>query len=384
MSDGKTTKAIISKTVSTKAKLGQSNGDLFQETIETQLFNLPEHRLYGFSNASMIAGLIPWFEPDKLRVVRDRSTPVDQLDADPIFFEVDQLKCSLLRRAAVITARHGPNKGNKVARYASEREFDVLETLKLIGTHKDGAIGAFKGQSSIRFTIPIVRRYMRNKYNNDEILEALEVLASAQHLLRIKADQKLIESESSILPIFMRVDDNYEDGKSFDTHETTHLCVLHPLITSAISNLDMHQLNSSAVINSRSLLVRYMRKRLALRWTQASASTPYGILATTILKSYGYNTTLEGKETFKRLARPVDRALMTLSEGEGAIISHFETEEVHLLNQKTGRKKIVDFKYTIYPKKEFVKEQKRSLALRAEKEALRLQAEELGVKPSQL
>ncbi len=384
MSEKITTKDIIKKTVSTKSKLSQSNQNIFQETVETQLFNLPAHRLGGFANVSMIAGLIPWFEPNKMRVVRDGSTPVNELDAEPIYFEVDALKCSLVRKAAVISSRHGPNKGQKVARYPSEREFDVLETLQLIGTHEDGAIGAFKGQSSIRFTIPLIRRYMRSKYNNDEILEALDVLSGAQHNLRIKVDNKLIEIPDAILPTMIRVDDNYFEGKSLDTNETTHLCVLHPLITSAISNLDMHQVHSSAMIQSRSLLVRYLRKRLALRWTQASETTPYTIKATTLLSSYGYETQITGKETFKRLARPVERAITTLKEGEDPIISYVDSEEIYAVSQQTGRKRVVDIKYTIFPKESFIKDQRRSLALRAKKKMLKQEAEELGVKPRQL
>ena len=82
--------------------------------------------------------------------------------------------------------RHGRHKGRIIARYPSQREFDVLEALQLIGTHEDGAIGAFKSQSCIKFTISLMRRYLNGKYNNEEILESLDVLSGARYDLKIK------------------------------------------------------------------------------------------------------------------------------------------------------------------------------------------------------
>jgi hypothetical protein len=82
------------------------NLDLFEGIIESQLFNLPDHRKGGFAYASMVAGLIPWFELNKKMVVRNGDTPAKLLDAELIYFEVDDLQCSIVRRAAVITLRH--------------------------------------------------------------------------------------------------------------------------------------------------------------------------------------------------------------------------------------------------------------------------------------
>ena len=331
-------KEIVARTASVRSQLNQSNGDLFEETIDTQLFNLPAHRLSGFANASMIAGLIPWFEPNNKRIVRDGNTAVKELDAEVIYFEIEDLKCSILRKASIIKARHGKHKGNTVARYPSQREFDILEALQLIGTHEDGAIGAFKRQSCIKFTIPLIRRYLNGKYNSEEILESLDVLTGARHDLKIKINKRLIEISDSILPIYARVNDIHDDGRPTDIDSSTHFCILHPLITSAISNLDMYQINSDSVIESGSLLVRYIRKRLSLRWTQASNTYPYTIKATTILSNYGYGVRLTGRETFRRLCRPVSRAFFALSAGEYPIIDHVNEEDVIILNKNTGRK----------------------------------------------
>jgi uncharacterized membrane protein YpjA len=378
----KSSKRIIKETVEKKPKLIHRNLDLFEDTIETQLFNLPNHRKGGFANASMVAGLIPWFEPNKKMVVRDGDTPAKLLDADPIYFEVDDLQCSIVRRAAVITLRHGKNKGQKVVRFPSEREFDVLEALMLIGTHETGAIGAYQGQSSVRFTLTIVRRHLKNKYNNDEIQEALDVLGGAKHTLRIKSEDRLIEMPDSILPITISGDQVTGESMELNLDTATHLVVLHPLITSAISNLDMHQVHSSAVIESNSLLVRYLRKRLALRWTQASPSAPYRIKASTILTNYGYNPATASKKHFKLTARPVTRALETLSTGDNRIIESVITENI--MSASTGRNKIVDYIYTIFPVASFVEHQKRSLALSTKKHSLVKDAKALGVRVDQL
>lgn len=379
-----TVKSIINKTISTTSKLIQQNLHIFENNMETQLFNLPAHRQKGFSNASMVVGLIPWFEPDKKMVIRDGNTPAKNLDAEPIYFEVDDIQCSIIRRAAIITARHGPNKGKKIVRFPSEREFDVLEALQLIGTHEDSSIGVYKSQSSIRFTLPLIRRYLHNKYNNDETQEALEVLNSSKHLLRIKNNNKIIELSDAILPIFISGDQAIENSMKLSSEKATHLVILHPLITSAISNLDMHQINSSTVIESNSLLVRYLRKRLALRWTQASITKPYTIKASTLLESYGYNPIGAAKKHFKLTARPVTRALSVLSSGKNKIISHIHVENIFVKNKATGRKKIIDYRYNIYPTESFISIQKRSLAISDEKRKIQSDATRLCVEPAQM
>ena len=84
------------------------------------------------------------------------------------------------------------------------------------------------------------------------------------------------------------------------------------------------------------------------------------------------------------LCRPVSRAFFALSAGEYPIIDHVNEEDVIILNKNTGRKKVIDVKYTIYPHISFIKQQRRSIAILKAKKNIKEESLQLGVTPKQL
>jgi len=362
-----------------------SKGNMLAPSMQTDLFNLPGHRMEGFANASMLAGLLPWFDHDNRRIVRSGDTPAKDLESRPIPFVVGEVSGSLTRSAAIITGMHGPHKGKKIVRMNAERECDVLEALSLIATHDDRSIGVFQGKATVHFSISQIRGWTRDKYNSSEIQEALHTLNGAPMKVIVSSGSKTITYEESILTNYGTIDDTQLANTMGDQYESSHYCSFHPIITTAIAQLDMHQINSSAIINSGSLMQRYLRRQLSLRWIQASEDNPYTILGTTILKRYDYPSEITKKGvTVKMLMRPVDGAIDKLMKGKDAIISRIEKEAIKQTIGQTRRTRVTDFKYTIYPTQTFVDQQRRSLALSREKSALAVKAAQLGLKPSEV
>ena len=53
-------------------------------------------------------------------------------------------------------------------------------------------------------------------------------------------------------------------------------------------------------------------------------------------------------------------------------------------NKNTGRKRVIDVKYTIYPHINFIKQQRRSIAILKAKKNIKEESLQLGVTPKQL
>ena len=83
-----------------------------------------------------------------------------------------------------------------------------------------------------------------------------------------------------------------------------------------------------------------LRKRLSIRWLQASMDNPYTIKGTTLLKGLGLPTepTKKGMTT-KMLLRPVEGAITRLMEDHYPIIKDVHREEIKRKTGQTGRMK---------------------------------------------
>jgi hypothetical protein len=131
--------------------------------------------------------------------------------------------------------------------------------------------------------------------------------------------------------------------------ETRCYVQFHPFITQCLSQLTYRQFDYGMYMRYRYRLSRWLHKRLAHNYVQASMLTPYTIRLSTILRDSG---TQESAQNYNN-PRSVERALDELHDEKILLAITKET-------LRGPRKRLVDIKYTLLPTVEFVTEIKRA------------------------
>ena len=123
----------------------------------------------------------------------------------------------------------------------------------------------------------------------------------------------------------------------------------NPLVTACINHLTYRQFNYILYMEYTHRLSRWLYKRLAHNYVQASLIHPYTIKLSTILRDSGTHQSERGANNL----REVKKALEELHKKR--VLMQYKTE---ILRGKYNR--LVDAKYTLYPDMDFITEVKRA------------------------
>jgi len=365
----------------------------FNVSYQTQIFSVFDngagaHLSKGFKSTD----LIPFFIHDRRQV--SFAGPVTAAEAiSTRLVEIDGKSATLTQRAANITSKTGKHKGQEIFRHLGEREETILDALKYIASHNEKSFGDYRGSASLKFSLAQIKQVIGGSYNNSEILEALDVLHGSDTEIKIQFENGETKPiKSSLLPILITHDD--PDRAWFD-EDAKCMCTFHPSITLEVANLNFRQINYSRIRSRHSGLAKHLERRLSHRYTQASEHQPYGpILASSILRSAGlaYDRTRSTDANFK----PLIRALKELTVPEGVSIDELSEDEknsyiiakvdIEPIYEETlvRRKRIIDYKYVMYPTQHFIQQQI-DANIAASKDAARLElARELKVSPAEV
>ena len=125
----------------------------------------------------------------------------------------------------------------------------------------------------------------------------------------------------------------------------------HPLVTASINHLSYRQYDYLTYMAYKHRLSRWLHKRLAHNYIQASMMHPYSISLSTILRDSGAYNAPRGNDR----RREVETALDELKAKH--VVMNWKKEE-----KRGPRNKIVDITYTLYPDFSFVEEVKKANA----------------------
>ena len=123
----------------------------------------------------------------------------------------------------------------------------------------------------------------------------------------------------------------------------------NPLVTACINHLTYRQFDYILYMEYKHRLSRWLYKRIAHNYVQASLINPYTIKMSTILRDSGTHKSERGNDNMKR----VEEALHELHTKR--VLMRYETD---ILRGRYMR--VVDAKYTLYPDLDFVMEVKKS------------------------
>lgn len=363
----------------------------FNQTYQTQIFSTANDPNQNIAKGFKSTDLIPFFMQDRRSVSIAGKVSAAEATSTRLI-EVDGKSASLIQRAANITSKIGRNKGNEIFRHLGEREETVLDALKYIASRSPGSFGEFQGHACLKFTIGQIESVIESSYNRHEIEEALDVLHGSDTELRLQIDNsgECKPIKSALLPLLI-TNENTDTPDMFDDNSKL-LCTFHPLITRDLASMNFRQIDYVRIRTRRSGLAKILEKRLSHNYTQASEHLPFGpIFGSSILRGAGlnYDKSREADANFK----PLTRALSELTVPKGRLIEDLTPEErktfilarveIERIYEESmfKRKRIIDYKYTMHPTEQFIKQQIEANTS-AKKDLARLSlAKQIGVWP---
>lgn len=233
--------------------------------------------------------------------------------------------------------------GSVKAEFPGATEELVEEALKKIfSDQRNGIHDPGKSESWVKFSLRMVHAELKQRKRTRDISQiknAIEIMSGC--ILTFYMDGKELW-KGAILQDLVTV-----GRKDYLADSSSHHIARLPLfISKAINSMGYRQFNYDALMTCNEQLSRWIFRRMAIKFIQAGPENTYHLLYSTINE----NSALLQQSTASRNRQKVISALKEL-KAQGSI-AKYETEP-----KKHGRK-IVDVKYTIYPSKKFILDQK--------------------------
>ena len=238
-----------------------------------------------------------------------------------------------------------PN-GAEMEHYPSPREELVEEALRKIAS--DRVKGVYLDDvAGVQFTLYGLKKELKERghdIDKSDLVESLKI-GNLTSISIQTADGKAI-MQSSIFPTLLIA--SRRDWLAAPQEAKCYV-QFNPLVTACINHLTYRQFDYILYMEYKHRLSRWLYKRLAHNYVQASLIHPYTIKMSTILRDSGTHTSERGNDNMKR----VEEALRELHAKR--VLMRYETD---ILRGK--HMKVVDAKYTLYPDMDFIVEVKKS------------------------
>jgi len=243
-------------------------------------------------------------------------------------------------------ARLKDREGREKEYYPSPREELVEEVLRKLACDRLNGV-YLDNLAGVQFTLYALKQEMRNRGHDIHLQSLIDALKICHGV-----DLHIYRADGSIMlaaPIFPLLLIGSRQHWLKNPTETRCYVQFHPFITQCLSQLTYRQVDYGTYMHYRYRLSRWLHKRLAHNYVQASMLAPYTIRLSTILRDSG---TQESAQNYNN-PRSVERALDELCSKQIVLAI---TKDI----LRGPRKRLVDIKYTLLPTVEFVTEIKRA------------------------
>ncbi|WP_347990276.1 hypothetical protein [Methylomonas sp. AM2-LC] len=231
---------------------------------------------------------------------------------------------------------------NGKAYYPSANEELIESALRKIAAMQNcGFYNAENANCGVHFTLYQLKRELRNQghtRSSTQIIKSLHILGGAGIEIRSKNRQAI--SIGSYMTI-----SGFSKDSRLDNPNSRWVAIFHPLVYKAMSNLAYRQFNYQIMMGLKPQLARWLFKRAAHYYTNASLLNPLCINLSTIIAESGLlnreragNSLIELEGCFNALV-------------EANVFSRFERAE----DIRVGRNRIHDIRYKLIPHADFIK-----------------------------
>jgi hypothetical protein len=232
--------------------------------------------------------------------------------------------------------------------YLSFREELVEEALRKIAC--DRLNGVFlNGQAGVQFTLYELKKELKSRGHDidiQDLIESLKICNLASLSLKDHTGKALIQSP--IFPVLLVASkaDWVKNPK-----QTRCYVQFHPLVTACINHISYRQYDYLTYMAYKHRLARWLHKRLAHNYIQASMMHLYSINLSTILRDSGAYHSPRGNNRLREVETALDELV-----AKQVIMDYKKADK------RGPRNKIIDVTFTLYPDFSFVDEVKKANA----------------------
>ena len=229
--------------------------------------------------------------------------------------------------------------------YPAAREELVEDALRKLACRPNGGF-LEKERSGVSFTLHQLREELKKRGHTlsyYEVTEALDILSSSTIEISPLNGKALYKTSPLTSLVGVSKDDLKTDPKS------RWYADFSILVTEGIKQIKYRQYNYGLMMSHKGQLARYLHKRLAHNYVQASLLHPYTITMQGIARDSGLLECKRENDNRRKLENSF-KELITVK-----ILMRYETEEI-----RGQRKALVDLKYNLYPSLEFINDVKRA------------------------
>ena len=205
------------------------------------------------------------------------------------------------------------------------------------------------GQAGVQFTLYELKKELKTRGHDIDIpdlIESLKICNLASLTVMDSSGKALIQSPLFPVLLIASKADWMEKPK-----QTRCYVQFHPLVTASINHISYRQYDYLTYMTYKHRLSRWLHKRLAHNYVQASMMNLYSISLSTILRDSGAYQAARGNDRL----REVETALDELKAKH--VVMDWKKSE-----KRGARNKIIDITYTLYPDFSFVEEVKKANA----------------------
>lgn len=236
--------------------------------------------------------------------------------------------------------------GKTVHHYPSQREELVEDALRKLAVNKKGIF--LDNDAAVKFTLYELQQELQKSghgYNLNQIKEAIEVCnKSVVEIIDKEGDD--VSITSTIFP-FVGMENSSGAGEGVKGKDRV-VVMFHPLVTKSINQRTYRLYNYNKVMTYKMAISRWLHKRISHNFTQASATNPYGIYLSTIVRD-------SGMKVYERKSDSLKQVIKSLEE----MVSIGTLSKYKVSKNMVGRK-LKDASLELYVSDEFVSDVKKA------------------------
>lgn len=223
--------------------------------------------------------------------------------------------------------------------YPSKREEVVEDALRKLAAEGQGVF--LDDQVGVTFSLYQLQQELKNNghsYSKEQIKDALMICAQTSLVVTTEDDSAVLVSN-----LFETLGLQTREDWQGQGQKTRAFVRFNPLVTKSIKDRSFRLFNYETSMAYKSIIARQLHKRLAHHYTQASLSSTYHIMLTTIIRDFG----LTEYAWLSQNLRDVKAALEEMKEKEVILVY-----DVKPTLDPAHRNKLVDAKIiiTAHPK----------------------------------
>jgi len=308
--------------------------------FQLQLFQLEQPKERNYSHTIELYDFMPKYHWGKSERINDKF--LESLERE---FECRNVKYKIEVSPARIKGKDGITREY----YPSKREELVEDALRRFATAQQGVF--LDERASVTFTLYQLQQELKrngHSYSTSQLKDALLICAKTTVSVTTADGQAVLVSNLFETLGLQTRDDWKGTGK-----KSKAFVRFNSLVTESIKTGSYRQLDYEKAMSYTSVIARQLHKRMSHHYTQASITTRYSIMLSTIIRDFGLSEYDRPSQNLNQIVKAVEEM-----KAKDVVLMY----QIEKITDPNNRNKLVEAKFILTPSITFANEIKKANA----------------------